>query len=333
MAVFLTKNSPGLRTSPVKRGYWVVRRLLGEKIPPPPPNVPELPKRRGQARRADPAAGAGPAPRRQELRRLPRAVRRDRPGLRGLRARRRAPDASTSAAGPSTPARPSPTAARGPASTACAPTSPSAAADEFVDNLCRKLLAYALGRSLLPSDDETIDGMRTRLAADGDRFGSLVESIVTSPQFLNKRVDSDTGGGMKTMSGSEQETDQSRPSIAGVPAHVPPRRRRHDGPALARVAPGLGLPPRWPAACPRLARSGSPPCSWATASTRTNWWAKGSGADDGAEPEPASRWPRSKAKLNVISGLFNKHATGVGIHPGPDRQHPLGGRACRRGPC
>ncbi|HVW37447.1 MAG TPA: DUF1592 domain-containing protein, partial [Pirellulales bacterium] len=30
MAAFLTKNSPGLRTSPVKRGYWVVRRLLGE---------------------------------------------------------------------------------------------------------------------------------------------------------------------------------------------------------------------------------------------------------------------------------------------------------------
>ncbi|HEV8541509.1 MAG TPA: DUF1592 domain-containing protein, partial [Verrucomicrobiae bacterium] len=43
MAVFLTKNSPGLRTSPVKRGYWVVRRLLGEYIPPPPPKVPELP--------------------------------------------------------------------------------------------------------------------------------------------------------------------------------------------------------------------------------------------------------------------------------------------------
>ena len=35
MAVFLTKNSPGLRTSPVKRGYWVVRRLLGENIPAP----------------------------------------------------------------------------------------------------------------------------------------------------------------------------------------------------------------------------------------------------------------------------------------------------------
>lgn len=43
MGVFLTQNSPGLRTSPVKRGYWVVRKLLGEKIPPPAPNVPELP--------------------------------------------------------------------------------------------------------------------------------------------------------------------------------------------------------------------------------------------------------------------------------------------------
>ena len=40
---FLTMNAPGLRTSPVKRGYWVVRQLLGEHIAPPPPNVPDLP--------------------------------------------------------------------------------------------------------------------------------------------------------------------------------------------------------------------------------------------------------------------------------------------------
>ncbi len=45
MAVFLTQNSPGLRTSPVKRGHWVVSRVLGEVIPAPPPNVPELPQR------------------------------------------------------------------------------------------------------------------------------------------------------------------------------------------------------------------------------------------------------------------------------------------------
>ena len=45
MAVFLTKNAPGLRTSPVKRGYWVVKNVLGERIPPPPAVVPELPER------------------------------------------------------------------------------------------------------------------------------------------------------------------------------------------------------------------------------------------------------------------------------------------------
>src|SRR4051812_6668020 len=39
MSVFLTANSPGLRTSPVKRGYWIVRRVLGEHIPAPPPEV------------------------------------------------------------------------------------------------------------------------------------------------------------------------------------------------------------------------------------------------------------------------------------------------------
>ena len=30
MAVFLTENSPGLRTSPVKRGNWVVQKVLGD---------------------------------------------------------------------------------------------------------------------------------------------------------------------------------------------------------------------------------------------------------------------------------------------------------------
>ena len=74
MAVFLTKNSPGLRTSPVKRGYWVVRRLLGENIPAPPPERPRAAQRRSQARRADASRRLlGPAPRRQELRGLPRS--------------------------------------------------------------------------------------------------------------------------------------------------------------------------------------------------------------------------------------------------------------------
>jgi hypothetical protein len=43
MAAFLTKNAPGLRTSPVKRGYWVAKNILSDQIPPPPAVVPELP--------------------------------------------------------------------------------------------------------------------------------------------------------------------------------------------------------------------------------------------------------------------------------------------------
>ena len=43
MAVFLTKNSQPARTSPVKRGFWVVHKLLGEHIPAPPADVAVLP--------------------------------------------------------------------------------------------------------------------------------------------------------------------------------------------------------------------------------------------------------------------------------------------------
>ena len=52
------------------------------------------------------------------------------------------------------------------------------------------MVAYALGRTLLLSDDPLLDGMRAELAANGYRFSSLVETIVTSPQFLTRR-DSD----------------------------------------------------------------------------------------------------------------------------------------------
>jgi len=42
-ASVLTVTSNPTRTSPVKRGRWVLEQLLGAPPPPPPPNVPELP--------------------------------------------------------------------------------------------------------------------------------------------------------------------------------------------------------------------------------------------------------------------------------------------------
>ena len=186
MAVFLTKNSPGLRTSPVKRGYWVVKRLLGESIPAPPPNVPELPADESQlgerslrqmleAHRAhkDCAAchdkidsiglafeafgpvgewraldlGGRPV---DTLAKFPDQVERE--GVEGLReylmTQRR---------------------------------------DDFVDHFCRKLLTYALGRSLRLSDEPLIERMCDELAANDYRISVAFDCIVTSPQFLTKR--------------------------------------------------------------------------------------------------------------------------------------------------
>jgi hypothetical protein len=186
MAVFLTKNAPGLRTSPVKRGYWVVRRVLGEQIPPPPPTVPELPKdeaklgeltlqqllarhRENQAcavchRRFDSIGlvfeGFGPIgeQRTKDLSGHPVQTAaafpdgKERKGLEGLRDYLR-----------------------------------EKRQEEYVDNLCRKFFSYALGRGLQLSDEKTLADMKKNLVADGYAFGTLVESIITSPQFLNKR--------------------------------------------------------------------------------------------------------------------------------------------------
>lgn len=60
-----------------------------------------------------------------------------------------------------------------------------------------------------------------------------------------------------------------------------------------------------------------------------HWWAKGSGEDMELGPclEPLSPW---KSKLNVIQGLFNRNATGVGIHPG-QTGNILSGAALQKG--
>ena len=59
--------------------------------------------------------------------------------------------------------------------------------NDFLDNFSRKLLAYSLGRSPILSDEPMIEQMRSVLTRNGYRFTPLVEAIVTSPQFMNRR--------------------------------------------------------------------------------------------------------------------------------------------------
>ena len=59
--------------------------------------------------------------------------------------------------------------------------------DDYLDNISRKLLAFALSRSLILSDEEVVDKAKANLAANDYRFSALVETIVTSSQFRNRR--------------------------------------------------------------------------------------------------------------------------------------------------
>jgi hypothetical protein len=60
-----------------------------------------------------------------------------------------------------------------------------------------------------------------------------------------------------------------------------------------------------------------------------HWWAKGAGAEMELSRTLEPLKPFA-TKLNVISGLFNKHATGVGIHPG-QTGNILSGAALQKG--
>ncbi|MBI5759634.1 MAG: DUF1552 domain-containing protein [Planctomycetales bacterium] len=60
-----------------------------------------------------------------------------------------------------------------------------------------------------------------------------------------------------------------------------------------------------------------------------HWWAKGAGAEMELSKSLEPLAPL-KTKLNVVSGLFNKHATGVGIHPG-QTGNILSGAALQKG--
>jgi hypothetical protein len=187
MAVFLTQNAHGLRTSPVKRGYWMVRRVLGETIPPPPPSVPELPKDESTmdrplramlaAHRANPACAAcharfdafglafenfGPVGERREVDLAGRRTEVDAALPGGVRA--------SGAAGVREYIR-------------------QRRQDDYVNTVSRKLWAYALNRSPILADDVLLQEMRAQLPANRYRFSALVETIVTSSPFLNHRTE------------------------------------------------------------------------------------------------------------------------------------------------
>ncbi len=186
MAVFLTANSPGLRTSPVKRGFWIVKRVLGEVIPPPPPVVPELPK--------DESKTDLPLPQVLEQHRA-------NPLCAACHARFDSFGLAFEGYGPVGERRDNDLAGRLIEAVATFPGGDKGEGldgvrnyirehrqDDYLDNLSRKMLAFALSRSLQLSDEPLVERAVANLKKNDYRIDSLIETIIASPQFLNRRV-------------------------------------------------------------------------------------------------------------------------------------------------
>lgn len=186
MAVFLTKNSQPQRTSPVKRGFWVVHKVLGEHIPAPPADVVALPAKEtdthGKTVRELLALHV-------DDHKCARChVRFDAVGLsmEGFDSigRKRSKDLAgrpiddVVKLSDGSEARGIPEFSR---------HLIRERRDDFVRTFCRKLLGYALGRSLQLSDEVLLEEMRTTLEKNGDRLVPLFETVVKSPQFRNQR--------------------------------------------------------------------------------------------------------------------------------------------------
>ncbi|QJX00180.1 DUF1592 domain-containing protein [Frigoriglobus tundricola] len=186
MGVFLTKNSQPQRTSPVKRGFWVVHKVLGEHIPPPPPDVAVLP-----AKETDTNGKTI----RQLLKmhvedaKCARCHQRFDPigiAMEGFDpiGRSRAKDLAGRPID-NVVALPSGRETRGvPEFGAYLATSRKA---DFNRTLAHKFLGYALGRSLQLSDQPLLEQMEAELAKDGSKLSAVFELVATSPQFRTQR--------------------------------------------------------------------------------------------------------------------------------------------------
>jgi hypothetical protein len=180
LATTLAKQSGASRTSPILRGNWISEVLLGEKLPRPPKNVPQL---------AD-AVPTGLTERQLIERHSSDAACakcHDRIDPFGFAlehfdaiGRRRQQDAAGFAIDAQT-TLPDGTAIEGLAG--LRDYLVQQRREDFLRQFCRKLLGYAIGRELQLSDRPLVDLMLDRLAENDFRFSVAVETIVLSQQF------------------------------------------------------------------------------------------------------------------------------------------------------
>jgi hypothetical protein len=183
----LATTSFATRTSAVKRGVWVLEQVLGQRVPPAPPNVPALEKQ-DQKKVANLTLRQ-----RTELHRTNAVCANCHKlldpigfGLENFDAIGRWRDKDESG-GPIDAVGELPGGKRF--------SSPkelkaliAARETDLARNLTEKLLAYALCRQLDGYDHIIVDQMLQTIANDGHKMQTLITEIVTSYPFLNRRV-------------------------------------------------------------------------------------------------------------------------------------------------
>ena len=187
MPATLTTTSFPNRTSPVVRGVWVLERILGESVPPPPPDIPELEdqghkeianltlRQRTELHQSEATCrnchkildpiGFGL----ENFDAIGRWREKNNQGL-VIDSAGKLPDGKTF----STPAQ-----------------LKNLLADREADlarNLTERLMAYALGRQLEGYDYIVIDQLMKKIAKDSYSFRTIISEVVTSYLFTHRRV-------------------------------------------------------------------------------------------------------------------------------------------------
>ncbi|HUY88885.1 MAG TPA: DUF1592 domain-containing protein [Pirellulales bacterium] len=183
-ASVLTVTSNPTRTSPVKRGKWILEELFNSPPPPPPPDAPDLKedekvalsgslRQRMEQHRANPSCAACHArmdPLGFGLENFDAiGAWRDRDGEFAIDASGELPDGSKF---------------KRPAELKAIL---KAKQDDFARCLTEKMLTYALGRGLEYYDKCAIDEIASKLAKSGYKFSTLILEIVASDPFQLRR--------------------------------------------------------------------------------------------------------------------------------------------------
>jgi uncharacterized protein DUF1592/uncharacterized protein DUF1588/uncharacterized protein DUF1585/uncharacterized protein DUF1587/uncharacterized protein DUF1595 len=185
-AVLAATSMPN-RTSPVKRGVWVLEQVLGEQVPSPPPDVPPLEKQ------DQGAVGNLTLRERTELHRSNAVCANCHQmldpigfGLENFDAIGRWRDREEN--GQAIDASGELPGGRRFSSPQELKALIAERRDDFCRNVVERLLAYALCRRLEGYDEIVVDGLMRDIAADDYRVQTLISAVVTSYPFTHRRI-------------------------------------------------------------------------------------------------------------------------------------------------